>query len=164
VLIIREDGPEGVRVAEVMMRAGLTHGAFYTHFRSRDALLEAAIGAMLEGAAVIFERRADGLPPRDGLRAYIDYYMSTAHRDEREAGCHAALGERPAATAGRRARAFQPRDPEALRCLNRSLGRSGASHPPSPGRLSLVVDDRSRLPGPCPRPDAGVGRYPGPCA
>ncbi len=87
VIAIRESGPEKVGVADVMTRAGLTHGAFYGHFRSRDALLEAAIGRMLDGAEAMFAKRTDGLTPGEGLKAYIAYYLSTAHRDAWATSC-----------------------------------------------------------------------------
>src|SRR6266496_3897353 len=56
---IRKHGYEGVGVADVMKEAGLTHGGFYAHFESRDALLAAAadqamgIAATLVGALVL---------------------------------------------------------------------------------------------------------------
>lgn len=84
---IRAKGPDGVGVAGVMARAGLTHGGFYAHFESKDALVAEAIGTMFEGA----RRRAAQLEasddPRGALRAYVDFYLSPAHRDSREHGC-----------------------------------------------------------------------------
>ena len=84
---IRAKGPDGVGVAGVMARAGLTHGGFYAHFPSKDALVAEAIGTMFEGArrrAVQFDESDD---PRAALRAYVDFYLSHAHRDSREHGC-----------------------------------------------------------------------------
>jgi TetR/AcrR family transcriptional repressor of nem operon len=77
---IREHGPMGVGVADIMKRAGLTHGGFYAHFKSKDALVAAAIGKMFEGARKRWERSG-------GLAAYIDWYLSAEHRDARETGC-----------------------------------------------------------------------------
>jgi TetR/AcrR family transcriptional regulator, transcriptional repressor for nem operon len=84
---IRTEGPERVGVAGVMARAGLTHGGFYAHFSSKDELVLAAIGEMFAGARNTFERYTAGRPPREALQAYIDFYLSTAHRDSREYGC-----------------------------------------------------------------------------
>ena len=84
---IRAKGPDGVGVAGVMARAGLTHGGFYAHFPSKDALVAEAIGTMFEGArrrAVQLDQAED---PHAALRAYIDFYLSHAHRDSREHGC-----------------------------------------------------------------------------
>jgi len=78
---IREHGPLGVGVVEIMKRAGLTHGGFYAHFKSKDALIAAAITTMFESARVLWERSSGS------LGAYIDSYLSTSHRDNRETGC-----------------------------------------------------------------------------
>lgn len=84
---IRSAGPEALGVADVMKRAGLTHGGFYAHFASREALLEAAVEAMFEAAGGLFEHAVEGLPPRDVLRAYVRSYVSRAHRDAQDALC-----------------------------------------------------------------------------
>ena len=84
---IRLEGPHKVGVAEVMTRAGLTHGGFYAHFKSKDDLVACAIGHMFDTSAV---RRLDSLkdrPPAAALAAYLDFYLSEAHRDARTTGC-----------------------------------------------------------------------------
>ena len=91
VLAIRAGGPESLGVAGVMKRAGLTHGGFYAHFDSREALLAAAIDEMFANAAANFLRRTEGLAPREALRAYVDFYLSKGHRDARDSGCPYAL-------------------------------------------------------------------------
>jgi TetR/AcrR family transcriptional repressor of nem operon len=84
---IRERGPDNVAVAGVMARAGLTHGGFYAHFASKDALVTEAIGTMFADARARTEKiDADG-DPRAVLRAYVDFYLSPAHRDSRDRGC-----------------------------------------------------------------------------
>jgi TetR/AcrR family transcriptional regulator, transcriptional repressor for nem operon len=87
---IRANGPDGVAVAEVMKRAGLTHGGFYSHFESKDHLVTEAIGEMFRDAQAVFDRHTLNQSAKDGLRAYIDYYLSTEHRDMREGGCPVA--------------------------------------------------------------------------
>jgi len=84
---IRQEGPERVGVAGVMARAGLTHGGFYAHFKSKDELVAAAIGEMFEDARKRFAINADGYPPDEGLIRHIDFYLSQAHRDARATGC-----------------------------------------------------------------------------
>ena len=84
---IRAHGPLGVGVAEIMKRAGLTHGGFYAHFESKDALVAAAIAKMFEGARARWERTTGTRNASDGLAAYLDWYLSAEHRDEREMGC-----------------------------------------------------------------------------
>src|SRR3954469_19426239 len=84
---IRAKGPDGVAVAGVMARAGLTHGGFYAHFESKEAMIADAIGTMFDDA----RGRSDAIEqtddPRAALRAYVDFYLSPAHRDRRERGC-----------------------------------------------------------------------------
>src|ERR1700761_5125709 len=84
---IRLDGPHKVGVAEVMTKAGLTHGGFYAHFKSKDDLVACAIGHMFDRSA---QRRLDSLkdrPPAEALAAYLDFYLSGGHRDARTTGC-----------------------------------------------------------------------------
>jgi TetR/AcrR family transcriptional repressor of nem operon len=84
---IRVHGPSGVGVAEIMKRAGLTHGGFYAHFPSKDALIAAAIDTMFEAGRARFAEHALGRPPREALTAYIDWYLSAKHRDDRATAC-----------------------------------------------------------------------------
>lgn len=92
---IRRCGYDGVSVADIMKEAGLTHGGFYAHFASRDALLaEAAMQAGVESVAnlqiVADTARARG---QDPLAAVIDAYLSRPHVAALELGCPiAALG------------------------------------------------------------------------
>lgn len=84
---IRAQGVQKVGVAEVMSRAGLTHGGFYAHFSSRDDLIAEAIDQMfLEGADQI-KSQSQGRPPAEGLASYVSFYLSRAHCDARGAGC-----------------------------------------------------------------------------
>lgn len=83
---LRAKGRENVSVARVMERAGLTHGGFYAHFSSKDDLIAEAVGTMFDDARARLVAAADD-EPRRALRAYIDFYLSPAHRDNRERGC-----------------------------------------------------------------------------
>ena len=84
---LRENGPDGVAVADVMKEAGLTHGGFYAHFKSKDALLVEALESVFASSRRKFLRAVDGLPPRHALATYIDFYVSPRHRDDRANGC-----------------------------------------------------------------------------
>jgi len=84
---LRAKGPEGLAVAELMQAAGLTHGGFYAHFKSKDALLVEALEGVFEESKRTFQGVSDGLPPRDALARYIDLYVSPAHRDNRSREC-----------------------------------------------------------------------------
>ena len=84
---IRAKGPDNVAVSGIMARAGLTHGGFYAHFPSKDALVKEAIGTMFADARARSDKIDIDGDPRIVLRAYIDFYLSPAHRDGRDRGC-----------------------------------------------------------------------------
>jgi TetR/AcrR family transcriptional repressor of nem operon len=84
---IRADGPYRISVADVMAKAGLTHGGFYAHFKSKDELVAAAITQMFAESAERFAASAKDRTPQAGLTNYIDFYLSPAHRDSSERGC-----------------------------------------------------------------------------
>lgn len=92
---IRREGYDGVGVAEVMKEAGLTHGGFYAHFGSREALLaEAVERAGRDSTAVMMQRiAARQAKGASALRALIEAYLSDAHLQSLDGGCPvAALG------------------------------------------------------------------------
>src|SRR5262245_27503358 len=94
---IREQGYSGASVADVMQQAGLTHGGFYAHFESRDAMLEEAVDcAAGEGRArlaAVAERADSGR----GLEAIVGSYLSGRHVEHPGSGCTlAALGSETA--------------------------------------------------------------------
>src|SRR6185369_4828225 len=84
---IRAKGPDGVAVAGIMAQVGLTHGGFYAHFKSKDALIEAALEEMFRAAKERSEPIIASADSREALRAYLDFYLSPAHRDGRDRGC-----------------------------------------------------------------------------
>jgi TetR/AcrR family transcriptional repressor of nem operon len=90
---IRSKGPDRVGVAEVMAKLDLTHGGFYAHFASKDDLIAQAITYMFDERFAGFLRKTEGLEPKQALQAFIDEYLTTAHRDTPNHGCPlAALG------------------------------------------------------------------------
>jgi len=70
---IRAEGPHRVGVAGIMAKAGLTHGGFYAHFKSKDDFTA-----------------TEGFSPADGMVRYINFYLSREHRDGRDTGCPVA--------------------------------------------------------------------------
>jgi TetR/AcrR family transcriptional regulator, transcriptional repressor for nem operon len=87
---LREKGPDGVSVAEVMQTAGLTHGGFYAHFLSKDAFLAETLTMIFAQAGERMKKLLEGLPPRHALATYVDYYVSVAHRNDPGRGCPVA--------------------------------------------------------------------------
>lgn len=87
--LFRERGFEGVGVAELMKAAGFTHGGFYNHFPSKEALAAAACASAMERANTAF---AESLT-QGGDSAWVRFledYLSSAHRDERASSCTVA--------------------------------------------------------------------------
>ena len=90
---IRRSGYDGTGVADIMKEAGLTHGAFYSHFTSREAMLAEAAGqACAESAAAAAEVVAS-VRPGMALKSMLGAYLSREHVEHVEVGCPmAALG------------------------------------------------------------------------
>jgi TetR/AcrR family transcriptional regulator, transcriptional repressor for nem operon len=90
---IRRSGYDGTGVADIMKEAGLTHGAFYSHFASREAMLaEAAQRACAESAAAVAQVVASA-PPDRTLASMLGAYLSRTHLERVDVGCPlAALG------------------------------------------------------------------------
>jgi TetR/AcrR family transcriptional repressor of nem operon len=90
--LFREHGFDGVSVPELMAEAGLTHGAFYGHFASKEALAAAAVAAAFDEmretyAGVVARSGAD----KEAARTeFINRYTSPAHRDAPGLGCATA--------------------------------------------------------------------------
>ena len=96
----KQDGIDGAGVAAVMSDAGLTNGAFYAHFKSKEDLVANVLADQLRAQRQGF----DGLPSdRAGLEAIIRAYLSPEHRDQCADGCPSAalldeIVRRPATT------------------------------------------------------------------
>lgn len=83
--LFRERGFDKVGVAEITKAAGLTHGGFYGHFTSKDALAAEACEAAF--AETLDRMPADEASPEGALDAFLARYLSERHRDRPEAGC-----------------------------------------------------------------------------
>jgi TetR/AcrR family transcriptional repressor of nem operon len=82
--LFRERGFENVTVGEVMKAAGLTHGAFYAHFGSKQELQNAAV---VYGQGVSAGRARSYGATKKGRRGYAERYLSSWHRDHPGDGC-----------------------------------------------------------------------------
>lgn len=112
---IRRSGYGGTGVADIMKDVGLTHGGFYAHFASREAMLaEAADRAGAESVANL-KRIAAAAPPQEALRSMIRAYLSKEHVEDAETGCPvAALGSEMPRQASRVRRAATRRIKEVI--------------------------------------------------
>jgi TetR/AcrR family transcriptional repressor of nem operon len=88
---IRQDGLDAVSVGTLMRSVGLTHGGFYGHFESREALLAEALERALQEGEAKAGAQTSGVTPR--YASIVRGYLSRTHRDARDTGCAiAALG------------------------------------------------------------------------
>lgn len=90
---IRRSGYDGTGVADIMKEAGLTHGGFYAHFSSRDAMLAEAADRAGEETIAIAKKIFAEVPEDQALQALMRVYLSNEHMANFETGCSlAALG------------------------------------------------------------------------
>jgi TetR/AcrR family transcriptional repressor of nem operon len=90
--LFREQGTDGVSVADLMKAAGLTHGGFYKQFASKEALVDEATA---HAFTTLEEWRTDAVRAHEGDPAaareqLIDHYLSPEHRDDAAGGCPTA--------------------------------------------------------------------------
>ena len=123
---IRRSGYDGTGVADIMKKVGLTHGGFYAHFASREAMLaEAADRAGAESVATL-TRVAAAAPPEEALRSMIRAYLSKEHVEDPETGCPvAALGSETPRQASRVRRAATRRIKEVIDVVARHSHAQG---------------------------------------
>ena len=96
----KQDGIDGAGVAAVMSDAGLTNGAFYNHFTSKEDLVANVLADQLRAQRHSFDAQPSA---RAGLDAFIRSYLSAQHRDQCAEGCPSAalldeIARRPATT------------------------------------------------------------------
>jgi TetR/AcrR family transcriptional regulator, transcriptional repressor for nem operon len=84
---LREKGAHGIGVADLMKEAGLTHGGFYAHFDSREALVIEAFAYAMDHANERWRKVAEQTPPEKRLATIVESYLTTVHRDDPGHGC-----------------------------------------------------------------------------
>src|SRR5215471_6848348 len=81
---MRRRGVQGTGIASLMGKVGLTHGGFYAHFSDKNALIAEATGPMLEEGVAGAIAAAEAAPEDKKVRAIVNTYLSTQHRDSPE--------------------------------------------------------------------------------
>ncbi|MDN5005496.1 TetR/AcrR family transcriptional regulator [Bradyrhizobium sp. GCM10027634] len=101
---LKENGLDGVSIADLMKSAKLTHGGFYGHFESREDLVAQAVDkALRDGEAESI--RVGSINGRRTLKSFLKSYLNKTHRDNPSTGCAiAALAADVARTDDRRTR------------------------------------------------------------
>src|SRR5215813_9671163 len=84
---LREKGAHGIGVADLMKEAGLTHGCFYAHFDSREALVIEAFSYAMDRSMAHWRKVAERIAPEKQLESTVDSYLSSVHRDDPGRGC-----------------------------------------------------------------------------
>ena len=97
---LKRDGIHGSGIATLMADAGLTNGAFYAHFESKEDLVASALAEQLREQRESFSAQPPG---RAGFEQIVRTYLSVEHRDNPEGGCPSAalldeITRSPAAT------------------------------------------------------------------
>ena len=84
---LREKGAHGIGVADLMKEAGLTHGGFYAHFDSREALVIEAFAYAMDRSTERWRKVAEETPPEKRLATIVETYLTPVHRDDPGHGC-----------------------------------------------------------------------------
>ena len=101
---LRQRGADGMSVADLMKLAGLTHGGFYAHFESREALVVEAFVLAMDRTIAHWLDSLKELPLEERFDAFVQGYLSSSHRNDRAHGCVLpALGADIARSSPRRA-------------------------------------------------------------
>ncbi len=85
--LFRERGVRSASVADAMQSAGMTHGGFYRHFESKDALVTAALSVAFDGFALPLEARSAGTDGTALVKQFRQQYLSRAHVENPGDGC-----------------------------------------------------------------------------
>src|SRR5437660_1305106 len=135
--LFRERGFDGIGLKDLMKGAGLTQGAFYKQFASKEDLAAQASGRAFESAARRWSAVAEA-NPEDPLGAMLALYLSTDHREERMDGCPiVALGSDAARQTREVKASFEAGIKAHLELLGRLIGEAGGEEPTGKAMASL---------------------------
>ncbi|WP_235189763.1 TetR/AcrR family transcriptional regulator [Methylotenera sp. L2L1] len=137
---IRRSGYDGTGVADIMKEAGLTHGGFYAHFASRDAMLAEAADRAGEDTIAIAKKIFANVPDNQALQALMNAYLSNEHMANIESGCSlVALGSEMPRQAPEVKRASTCRVKEMIALIESRLSDQPNAHAEALVMLSTMV-------------------------
>lgn len=126
--LFREHGFDGIGLKDLMEGAGLTQGAFYKQFASKEDLVAHASARAFECATARWSEAA-AANPKDPLGAILGFYLSKGHRKEKAEGCPlVALGADAARQSAEVREGFEAGVREHLNFLARLLAEAGSGH------------------------------------
>lgn len=132
--LFRERGIDGVGVAEISKEAGLTHGALYAHFKSKEELaLEALSYGLEQNNARMYASTVGGMP---NLACFLDHYLSVESRDDYGNRCPIAAS---ASEIGRQDKALSARFAEGYLVMARAFERQIAENSPGSDALARAM-------------------------
>lgn len=119
---LREKGAHGIGVADLMKEAGLTHGGFYAHFDSREALVIEAFAYAMDRSMEHWRKLTGEAAPEKRLALIAESYLSTLHRDNPGHGCSIpALGAEIARESPKTRKAFAGKLDEMIELLTDNI-------------------------------------------
>jgi TetR/AcrR family transcriptional regulator, transcriptional repressor for nem operon len=128
--MLRGRGVDRTSVIDLMRAAGLTHGGFYRHFKSKDDLVAQSTRNIFRAMISRFQARSAKEGAKAALSAYVDDYLTGRHVETPEQGCPvAAYG----AEAARESRAVREAFAEGMDQML-SLAAEGLSYPKAQSR------------------------------
>jgi TetR/AcrR family transcriptional regulator, transcriptional repressor for nem operon len=101
---LRQTGAAGMSVADLMKLADLTHGGFYSHFESREALVIEAFALAMDRTVSQWLKLMKGMPIEQRFDVIVEAYLRPGHRDDRAHGCVLPALGTDIARSGRKAR------------------------------------------------------------
>lgn len=127
--LFRERGFDGIGLKDLMKGAGLTQGAFYKQFASKEDLAIKASERALESASTRWANAVEA-SPKDPLGAVMDFYLSSGHREEKMDGCPiVALGSDAARQSSNIKASFEAGIKAHLDVLNHMTGETTEKRP-----------------------------------
>jgi TetR/AcrR family transcriptional regulator, transcriptional repressor for nem operon len=115
---LREKGAHGIGVADLMKEAGLTHGGFYAHFDSREALVIEAFNHAMDRSTEHWRKLAEQTPPDKRFATIVESYLTKIHRDDPGHGCAVpTLGPEIARESAKTRKAFAARLDEMIEMM-----------------------------------------------
>jgi|SRR5579862_1736256 len=125
--LFRDRGYEATGIDAVMASAGLTAGAFYAHFRSKEDLLAQSLESAFCQSGSAWSKRLENLCGREWISKFASAYLSKAHRDNSGQGCPMPALAAEVGRAGRPSRAaFEKRLRGLIEMVGQEVGEENA--------------------------------------